>query len=53
METKLIQSSWIQAVSPNGDGLIFSLFYLESRVCGSFFALRRKVTAKLWELTLP
>ncbi|RKE83804.1 hypothetical protein DFO46_0560 [Rhizobium sp. AG855] len=33
-----IQTFWTQAVSPHGDGLIFSLFYLKSRICGSFFA---------------
>jgi hypothetical protein len=31
----------------------FSLFYLESRICGSFFAQIAKGFTKVWELTLP
>ena len=48
-----IQNFWCQAVSPHGDGLIFSLFYLKSRICGSFFVYDVRLSAKLWELTLP
>jgi len=48
-----IQSSWIQAISLLWVGLIFSLFYLESRICGSFFVQRGKGFTKVWELTLP
>jgi hypothetical protein len=48
-----IQRSWIQAFSYFVGGLIFSLFYLESRICGSFFAQMAKGYTKLWELTLP